>query len=170
MRDPSKELSTMIAAARSAGVGLMRWFRRRSDLQVDLEGPADYVSNADIESEATLKSMLLGSYPTRGFLAEESAPAGVGPTTGERYVVDPLDGTTNFLHGIPHFAVSIALESAGQVVAGVVFDPAKDELFCAELGRGAWLAGAPVRVSGDTQLSTTLIGTGIPHSNARPRH
>jgi myo-inositol-1(or 4)-monophosphatase len=168
MREPSSELSTMIGAARIAGAGLMSWFRRRSQLHVELKGPADYVSTADLESEKTLRSILLDAHPGRGFFAEESAPTRA--SARERYIVDPLDGTTNFLHGVPHFAVSIALESAGRVVAGVVFDPAKDELFVAELGHGASLAETPMHVSQDTLLSTALVATGIPHSNARHRH
>jgi myo-inositol-1(or 4)-monophosphatase len=171
MREPSSELSTMIAAAERAGAGLMRWFRERSHLTIELKGPADYVSTADLESEQTLKSILLGAHPRRGFVGEESAPGGESRTAHqERYIVDPLDGTTNFLRGVPHFAVSIALESAGRLVAGVVFDPAKNEMFVAEHGCGAWLAAAPASVSADVDLSTALVGTGIPHSNARHRH
>jgi myo-inositol-1(or 4)-monophosphatase len=164
----------MIGAAESAGAGLMRWFGQRAHLRVDLKGPADYVSNADRESETTLKSILLGAHPRRGFLGEEGARAdgtghGGGPSR-ERYIVDPLDGTTNFLHGIPHFAVSIALESEGRIVAGVVFDPAKREMFAAESGRGAWLGSERLMVSRHDDLSSSLVATGIPHSNAPHRH
>jgi myo-inositol-1(or 4)-monophosphatase len=171
MDEPSGDLSTMIGAARVAGSGLMRRFRRPSELRVREKGPADYVSNADLESEQTLKSILLGAHPARGFMAEEGAPEQAGTTLDrERYIVDPLDGTTNFLHGVPHFAVSIALEKEGRIVAGVVFDPAKDEMFAAELGRGAWAGSEALGVSLDADLSNALVATGIPHSNARHRH
>jgi myo-inositol-1(or 4)-monophosphatase len=167
--DPSPELAVMIAAARSAGVGLMRHFRDRSKLRVELKGPADFVSTADLESEDVLRSALLGAYPTSGFVTEESA-AIVGADGSMRFIVDPLDGTTNFLHAVPHFAVSIALERAGRLVAGVVFDPAKDEMFVGEAGQGAWLGGERLRVSGDADLSQALVGTGIPHVNRPERH
>ncbi len=171
MFDPSTELATMMGAARSAGERLMHYFRGRSELEVNLKGPADFVSTADLESEQTLKGALLGAYPGRGLVGEESAPTpGAAGTDSDRYIVDPLDGTTNFVHGIPHFAVSIALERGGRVVAGVVLDPAKDETFVAEEGRGAWLNGARLRVSTDTDFSRALIATGIPHASAPARH
>lgn len=158
----------MVGAARRAGSGLMRRFHARERLVVELKGRADFVSEADRESEEMLRSILLGRYPDRGFLTEESAPT-VG-TTSTRFVVDPLDGTTNFLHGVPHFAVAVGLEHEGRIVAGVVHDPAKNETFVAERGRGAWLAGKRLRVAADRDLSRALVGTGIPHSNSRPRH
>jgi myo-inositol-1(or 4)-monophosphatase len=169
MLDPSPELATMIAAARASGAGLMRHFRDRSKLRVELKGPADYVSTADLESEAAVRGALLAAYPAFGFVTEESA-ATVGADAGRaRFIVDPLDGTTNFLRGVPHFAVSIALEREGHVVAGLVFDPAKGEMFVGEQGRGAWLDGDRLSVSGDADLSNALVGTGIPHVN-RPQH
>ncbi len=160
----------MIAAARSAGAGLMRHFRgpARAALKVSLKGPADFVSNADLESERTLRDALLGAYPSHGFVGEEKAATGVGAAA--RFIVDPLDGTTNFLHGIPHFAVSIALEEAGRLVAGVVFDPPMDEMFVAEAGRAAWLGDERLRVSSETDLGMALVGTGIPHGNRVERH
>ncbi len=169
MFDPSTELATMIAAARTAGIGLMGHFRDRSKLKVELKGPADFVSNADLESEHSLRSALLGAYPACGFVTEESA-ATVGSDTSARFIVDPLDGTTNFLHGVPHFAVSIALERQGSVVAGVVFDPAKGEMFVGEVGRGAWLDGERLRVSDDVDLGGALVGTGIPQVGRQARH
>jgi myo-inositol-1(or 4)-monophosphatase len=175
MLTPSTDLATMIDAARIAGQGLMRQFRARGDLAVRLKGPADFVSTADLESEQRLRAVLLGAHPSYGLLAEESeAKAAVDPAHA-RFVVDPLDGTTNFLHGIPHFAVAIALERDGRVVAGVVFDPPKDEMFVAEQGAGAWLlgpAGAAERllVSEDGDFSRALVGTGIPHANSVARH
>jgi len=169
MIEPSLELAAMIAAASAAGEGLMVHFRDRSRLKVELKGPADFVSTADLESERTLRSALLGAYPRRGFVTEESE-ATEGADAGSRFIVDPLDGTTNFLHGVPHFAVSIALERAGRVVAGVVFDPAKGEMFVGEEGKGAWLDAERLRVSGDVDLALALVGTGIPHMNRPARH
>jgi myo-inositol-1(or 4)-monophosphatase len=169
MLDPSLELSSMIAAARTAGAGLMRRFRTRSEFKVELKGRADFVSVADRESEDTLRSLLLGDYPQCGFLAEESV-ATVGRDASTRFIVDPLDGTTNFLCGIPHFAIAIALEREGRIVAGVVFDPAMDEMFFAQEGGGAWLGGERLHVSSDSDFSRALVATGIPHANRRERH
>jgi len=166
---PSRELTDMTRAAERAGQGLMRRFRTRSELQVELKGPADFVSEADRESEDLLRSVLLRRYPSYGFLMEESAPT-AGSAQGTRFIVDPLDGTTNFLHGVPHFAVAVALERDGQIVAGVVHDPAKRETFVAERGRGARLGTQPMRVSSDRDLSQALFATGIPHRNSVPRH
>jgi len=160
----------MMAAARSSGSGLMRRFRRLATLAVRLKGPADFVTAADIASEATLRSRLLRAYPRYGFTTEESPPTKGADAERARFIVDPLDGTSNFVHAIPHFAIAIALERSGRVVAAVVFDPAKDEMFVAELGRGAWLGGRRLRVSADRDLSRALVGTGIPHSNRARRH
>ena len=158
----------MVTAARLAGAGLMRRFHARHELEVELKGPADFVSEADRESERTLARGLLGAYPRYGFVAEESAPT--APGASSRFVVDPLDGTTNFLHGLPHFAVAVALEREGELVAGLVLDPCLDELFVAERGRGAWLGRQRLHVSEDRDLSRALVGTGIPHANAPSRH
>jgi myo-inositol-1(or 4)-monophosphatase len=167
---PSNELLTMTAAARLAGAILMRHFRgaARASLEIALKGRADFVSTADLASEKCLREALLGAYPEHGFFGEEKAATGVGAPA--RFIVDPLDGTTNYLHGIPHFAVSIALESSGQLVAGVVYDPAKDEMFTAALGQGAWLGTEPIRVSQEAEVSNAVIGTGIPHGNRPERH
>jgi myo-inositol-1(or 4)-monophosphatase len=158
----------MIDAARAAGSRLMHYFRERSELEVQLKGRADFVTTADLESEKTLKDRLLRAHPGRGMITEESAPTpGTDP---DRYIVDPLDGTSNFVHGVPHFAVSLALEKGGRVSHGVVFDPVKGEMFTAERGRGAWLNGARIRVVDDADLSRAVVATGIPHASARARH
>jgi myo-inositol-1(or 4)-monophosphatase len=168
----------MLAAATRAGEGLMARFRDRSDLIVELKGPADFVSVADREAEETIRVALLNRYPRFGFLTEESAPTR-GLDASRRFVVDPLDGTANFVHGVPHFAVSIALEEDGRVVAGVVLDPCKEEAFVAERGRGAWLVApgrrpplrpVPLRVAHDRDLSRALVAAGIPHANTPRRH
>jgi myo-inositol-1(or 4)-monophosphatase len=165
MNNPSSELATLVAAAHAAGAGLMRRFRRLHEVKVDLKGPADFVSDADLESESTLRRLLVGAYPDHGFVAEESAPE-PGDPNGARFIVDPLDGTANFVHGIPHFAVSIALQRGTRLVAGVVLDVAKGELFMAEVGSGAWLGRERLSVSKDENLSRALVSTGIPHATA----
>ena len=159
----------MMEAADQAGKGLSRRFRRLSALRVELKGPADFVSEADRESEDLLRTRLLRKFPAYGFLTEESAPT-IGAEEGTRFIVDPLDGTTNFLHGIPHFAVAIALQRGGEIVAGVVHDPAKGEMFVAERGRGAWLGRQRLAVRPDRDFSRAVVGTGIPHASARARH
>ncbi|PYG33090.1 inositol monophosphatase family protein [Pelagimonas varians] len=163
----SANLNIMIKAARKAGRSLVKDFREVENLQVSMKGAGDFVSRADIAAEAILKEELLGARPTYGWLAEESEEiAGVDPT--RRWIVDPLDGTTNFLHGLPHWAVSIALEHKGQIVAGVIFDPAKDEMFYAEKGTGAWLNDSNrIRVSGRRRMIEGVFATGIPFAAKR---
>lgn len=158
----------MVDAARRAGAGLMRRFARRHALVVELKGPADFVSEADRASEREIAHHLLAAFPRYGFVSEESPP--VLGEADARFIVDPLDGTTNFLHGLPHFAVSIGLEREGRLAAGVVFDPAKDELFAAERGRGAWLGRRRLKVARDRDLTSTLVATGIPAANAPESH
>ena len=157
----SANLNIMIKAARKAGRALVKDFREVENLQVSMKGAGDFVSRADLAAEAILKEELLGARPTYGWLAEESDEiAGDDPT--RRWIVDPLDGTTNFLHGLPHWAVSIALEHRGKIVAGVVFDAAKDEMFFAEKGEGAWMNESRLRVSGRKRMIESIFATGLP--------
>ncbi len=157
----SANLNLMIKAARKAGRSLVKDFREVENLQVSVKGAGEFVSRADLAAEKIIRDELLGARPTYGWLGEETGEAdGADPT--RRWIVDPLDGTTNFLHGLPHFAVSIALEHKGEIVAGVVFDPAKDELFWAEKGAGAWMNETRIRVSGRRNMSEALLATGIP--------
>lgn len=157
----SANLNLMIKAARRAGRSLIKDFREVENLQVGVKGPGDFVSKADLAAEDILKEELRGARPTYGWLGEETGEAdGEDPT--RRWIVDPLDGTTNFLHGMPHFAVSIALEHKGSIVAGVIFDPAKDEMFFAEKGQGAWMNETRLRVSGRTSMIETVYATGLP--------
>jgi myo-inositol-1(or 4)-monophosphatase len=157
----SANLNIMIKAARAAGRSLVKDFREVENLQVSMKGAGDFVSKADIAAEAILKEELMGARPTYGWLAEESREEqGADPT--RRWIVDPLDGTTNFLHGLPHWAVSIALEHKGEIVAGVVFDAAKDEMFFAEKGTGAWLNESRIRVSGRHRMIESIFATGLP--------
>lgn len=157
----SANLNIMIKAARKAGRSLVKDFREVENLQVSMKGAGDFVSRADLNAEKLLKEELMGARPTYGWLAEEGGGEdGQDPT--RRWIVDPLDGTTNFLHGLPHWAVSIGLEHKGQVVAGVVFDPAKDEMFFAEKGAGAWMNDSRLRVSGRNKMIESIFATGIP--------
>jgi len=157
----SANLNLMIKAARKAGRGLVKDFREVENLQVSSKGPGDFVTKADREAERVIKDELRGARPSYGWLGEESEPEnGEDPT--RRWIVDPLDGTTNFLHGLPHWAVSIALEHKGEIVAGVVFDAAKDELFYAEKGLGAFMNDTRLRVSGRRSMSDAIFATGVP--------
>ncbi len=158
----SANLNIMMKAARKAGRSLVKDFREVENLQVSMKGAGDFVSRADTAAEEILREELLGARPTYGWLGEETGTEkGQDPT--RRWIVDPLDGTTNFLHGLPHWAVSIALEHKGQIVAGVVYDAAKDEMFYAEKGQGAWLNNSQrLRVSNRRHLVESLFATGIP--------
>jgi myo-inositol-1(or 4)-monophosphatase len=157
----SANLNVMMKTARKAGRGLLKDFGEVENLQVSTKGPGDFVSRADKTAEALIKEELLHARPSYGFLGEEGKEIdGEDPT--RRWIVDPLDGTTNFLHGLPHWAVSIALEHKGQIVAGVVYDPAKDEMFYAEKGGGAWLNESRLRVSGRHRMIESIFATGLP--------
>jgi myo-inositol-1(or 4)-monophosphatase len=157
----SANVNVMIKAARAAGRSLLKDFREVENLQVSSKGAGDFVSKADIAAEEIIREQLMEARPTYGWVGEESAPVeGKDPT--RRWIVDPLDGTTNFLHGMPHWAVSIALEHKGAVVAGVVYDPSKDEMFFAEKGQGAWMNESRMRVSGRRRLIECVFATGLP--------
>jgi myo-inositol-1(or 4)-monophosphatase len=155
-------LNVMVQAARKAGSSLARDFGEVQNLQVSLKGPGDYVSQADRKAEEIIHAELSRARPGYAFLMEERGEV-AGDDDQHRWLVDPLDGTTNFLHGIPIFSVSIALERQGQLVAGVIFNPAMDELYTAERGGGAFLNDRRMRVAARNRLSDTVIGTGIPH-------
>jgi myo-inositol-1(or 4)-monophosphatase len=161
MATRSAVINVMARAADKAARALKRDFGEVEQLQVSVKGPADFVSQADIRAERAIKDELRRARPGFGFLMEESG-ASAGEDPDHRWIVDPLDGTTNFLHGIPHFAISIALESKGEMTAGIVFDPLKDELFWAEKGGGAYLNNRRLRVSSRKHLGESLIATGIP--------
>ncbi len=157
----SANLNVMIRAARRAGRSLVKDFREVENLQVSAKSAGDFVSRADIAAEKIIREELMGARPNYGWLGEESEPApGKDPT--RRWIVDPLDGTTNFLHGLPHWAVSIALEHKGEIVSGVIFDPAKDEMFVAEKGQGAWMNETRLRVSNRSTMTEALFATGLP--------
>ncbi|MGV8938982.1 MAG: inositol monophosphatase family protein [Allorhizobium sp.] len=155
-------LNVMVQAALKAGKSLSRDFGEVQNLQVSVKGPSDFVSQADIKAERVVREELLKARPTYGFLGEESEEI-IGTDGAHRWIVDPLDGTTNFLHGIPQFAVSIALERNGELVAGVIFNPATDELYSAERGGGAFLNDRRIRVAARKVLSDCVVGCGVPH-------
>lgn len=155
-------INVMARAALKAARGLIRDFGEVEQLQVSLKGPGEFVSTADLKAERTLKAELSRARPGYGSLFEESG-AEEGSDPHHRWIVDPLDGTTNFLHGIPHFCISIALERDGEVVAGLVYEPVRDEMYWAEKGAGAFVNDRRLRVSARRRLADSLIGTGIPY-------
>jgi len=155
-------LNVMIAAARKAGRALKRDFGEVEKLQVSLKGPANFVSAADRRAEETLFAELSKARPGYGFLGEEEGHR-EGADKTHRWIVDPLDGTTNFLHGIPQFCISIALERDGAVIAGVIYNPANEETFVAEKGKGAFLNDQRIRVASRRRLSDAVLACGLPH-------
>ncbi|MDP7342060.1 MAG: inositol monophosphatase family protein [Alphaproteobacteria bacterium] len=154
-------ITVMANAAYKAARGLCRDFGEVEQLQVSRKGPADFVSSADHKAEQTLVEELQRARPNFGFLVEEGGEI-KGEDSSNRWIIDPLDGTTNFLHGIPHFAISIGLERDGRMFAGVIYDPLRDELFWAETGIGAFINSQRLRVSSRARLGDALIATGMP--------
>ena len=155
-------LNVMVQAAMKAGRRLARDFGELENLQVSRKGPGDFVSNADLQAENTIREELKKARPNFGFLMEESGEE-EGVDKSHRWIVDPLDGTTNFLHGIPIFAISIALEHEGRIVAGIVYNPATDDLFTAERGRGAFFNDRRMRVAARKDFHDCVVATGTPH-------
>ena len=169
MATPSALLKVMMDAARKAARGLKRDFGEVEALQVSKKGAADFVTAADLRAEQTLVEELSRSRPGYGFLAEERG-AVEGTDKTHTWIIDPLDGTTNFLHAIPHFAINIALERDGQVVAAVTYNPIHEEMFWAERGKGAFLgASSRLRVAARRSLDEAVLATGIPFAG-RPGH
>lgn len=161
-------LNVMVQSARKAARGIQRDFGEVENLQVSMKGPADFVTSTDRRAEEMLRKELERVRPDYSFLMEE---AGVikGRDPSHVWIVDPIDGTTNFLHGVPHFSISIALERDGELVAGVVYNPITDELYAAERGRGAFLNDRRLRVAARADLQYAIIACGIPH-RARGDH
>ena len=157
----SAALNVMIAAARKAARPLIRDFGELENLQISMKGPADFVSSADKRTEKILIDELSKARPGYGFLGEETG-AVEGKDKSHRFIIDPIDGTTNFLHGIPHFAMSIALEREGQLVAGLVYNPVTDDLFMAEKGHGAFLNNKRLRVAARKDMASSVLATGLP--------
>jgi myo-inositol-1(or 4)-monophosphatase len=155
-------INVMVKAARRAGRSLSRDLGEIENLQVSLKGPANFVSMADRRAEEMLYADLAKARPGYGFIGEEGGTR-QGDDRTHTWIVDPLDGTTNFLHGIPHFAISIALQREGTVMAGVIYNPANDELYTAERGKGAFLNDQRLRVAARRKLSDCVIACGLPH-------
>ncbi len=166
----SPTMTIMQNAAQRASKRLLRDFAEVEQLQVSIKGPGDFVSQADLRAEASLREDLNKARPGYAFLMEESGASG-SENWAWRWVVDPLDGTTNFLHGIPHWSISMALErrlpdGSTEVAAGLVYAPAVDEMFWAEKGVGAFLNDRRLRVSGRRLMHEAVLGTGIPFASA----
>jgi myo-inositol-1(or 4)-monophosphatase len=155
-------LNVMMGAARKAARALKRDFGELEKLQVSLKGPANFATAADRRAEETIYAELSKARPGYGFLGEEGGVR-EGADKTHRWIVDPLDGTTNFLHGLPHFAVSIALERDGAIIAGLVYNPVTDDTFIAEKGKGAFLNEQRIRVAARRTLGEALIGCPLPH-------
>ena len=155
-------LNVMIKAARRAGRSLKRDLGEIENLQVSLKGPANFVSLADRRAEEMLYEDLAKARPGYGFIGEEGGSR-PGDDKTHTWIVDPLDGTTNFLHGIPQFAISIGLQREGTIFAGVIYYPANDELYTAERGKGAFLNDQRIRVAGRRKLNECVVACGLPH-------
>src|SRR6201981_1808949 len=155
-------LNVMVAAARKAARGLKRDFGEIEKLQVSLKGPANFVSAADHRAEEVLRAELAKARPGYGFLGEEGGRQD-GADKTHCWIVDPLDGTTNFLHGIPRFAISIGLKREDTIIAGLIYNPANDELYIHERGKGAFLNDQRLRVAGRRKLDECIVACGLPH-------
>jgi len=160
--------TVMTGAAQKAAKAMKRDFGEIEQLQVSQKGPADFVSAADVKAEKTLRAELAKARPRFGFLGEEGVDV-KGEDGHHRWIIDPIDGTTNFLHGIPHFAISLALEMDGEIIAGLIYNPAVEEMYYAEKGKGAFLNDKRLRVSSRKNLADSVIATGIPF-HGRPGH
>lgn len=156
-------LNVAVMSARRAGSALIKKMVNLEKLKVDQKGHNDYVSDADLAAEKAVINCILKHYPDHAILAEESGVQGESDTV---WIIDPLDGTTNYLHGFPVFAVSIGVQINGRMEHGVVYDPLRQELFTASRGQGAHLEGRRIRVSGQKQLERALVATGFPYRQA----
>jgi len=167
MKLSSANINVLVKACRKASKTLIRDFGEIENLQVSLKGPGDFVTASDIQVEKILIDELQKARPSYSILSEE-----VGEINNDesfKWIIDPIDGTANFLHGIPHFAISIGLEHEGEIICGIVYDPIKDEMFVAEKGNGAYLNNKKIRVSSRSQLKDCIIFTGGPKKEAKNR-
>jgi myo-inositol-1(or 4)-monophosphatase len=162
-------MTVMTAAVRKAGRSLARDFGEVAQLQVSIKGPANFVSLADTRAEDILFTELSKARPDYCFLMEERGEV-AGRDKSHRWLIDPLDGTTNFLHSIPLFAISVGLEREGELVAGIIYNPITDELFTAEKGKGTFMNDRRMRVAARKDLSDCVVATGIPHRGRRDHH
>ncbi len=159
MKSISANLSIMIKAAEKASKMLIRDFGEIEKLQVSIKGPSDFVSSADKKAEKTIIQELLKSKKKYSIITEESGKI-INSDTNNIWIIDPIDGTTNYLHGIPHFAISIALQSNNEIISGVIFDPIKNEMFYAEKDNGAYFNNQRIRVSKKKKIDQCLFATG----------
>ena len=157
----SDTMRLMAEAATLAGEGLLRAAQDRTRLRISEKSAGDYVSDADRAAEQTIAHHLNQAFPDYGWIGEESG-ASPGQTDLPTWIVDPLDGTSNFLKGLPHWAVSIALYQGDKALGGIIYDPVKAETFSAEWGKGAFLNGHPITVGAPQDLSSSLLATGVP--------
>ncbi len=149
-------------AVREGGRQIQQWVGR---FDVQMKGPADMVTQADLASQEAVRKIVLGAFPEHSLLGEESHPGAEADARAEyRWIVDPLDGTTNFVHGVPHYCVSLALERNGELLVGAVYDPTRDECFTAALGGGAHVNGRPIHASRVTEMTDALAVVGFPYS------
>jgi len=162
MAGRSALINVMHKASVAASRRMMRDFGEVENLQVTRKGAADFVSQADITAERTIQEELEKARPDWGFIMEEGGEIKASDSTPHQWIVDPIDGTTNFLHGIPHFAISIAVRDKGKIIAGTVYDPCRHEFYFAETGKGAYLNDRRIRVSGRRSMADCLFATGIP--------
>lgn len=161
-------MTVMIRAAEKASKGLLRDFNEVEHLQVSRKGSSDFVTAADKRSEKVIFDELQKAKPDYSFMMEESGQV-KGNDPDHVWIIDPLDGTHNFMHGVPHWAICIALERKGDVIAGLVYDAAKDEMFTAEKGGGAWLRNRRLRVSGRKDLESCMVNFGQPYGSKETR-
>lgn len=161
-------MTVMVRAAEKASRALLRDFNEVENLQISRKGPGDFVTAADKKAEKTIFEELQKAKPSFSFLMEESGQI-VGEDRDNVWIIDPLDGTHNFMHGIPHWAISIALEHKGTVVAGLIYDCAKDEMFTAEKGAGAWHRNKRLRISGRNSLEQCMVNFGQPYGSQEDR-
>jgi myo-inositol-1(or 4)-monophosphatase len=167
MKLASANINVMVKACRRASKVIIRDFGEIENLQVSLKGPGDFVTNCDKKVETILIEELQKARPNYSILSEE-----IGKITNDdsfKWVIDPIDGTANFLHGIPHFAISIGLESNKEIVCGIIYDPIKDEMFVAEKGNGAYLNNKRMRVSSRSKLKDCIIFTGGPRKDSKDK-
>ena len=159
MQSISANLNIMIKAAEKASRALIRDFGEIEKLQVSIKGPTDFVSNADLKAEKIIIEELKKARPYYSIISEEDGSE-INKDKNNTWIIDPIDGTTNFLHGVPHFAISIALKSGDEIVSGLIYDPIKDEMFYAEKDNGAYFNNQRIRVSNKKKLSDCLFSTG----------
>ncbi len=159
MKSISANLNVMIKAAEKASRALIRDFGEIEKLQVSIKGPTDFVSNADLKAEKIIIEELKKARPNYSIISEEDGSES-NKDKKNTWIIDPIDGTTNFLHGIPHFAISIALKSENEIISGLVYDPIKDEMFYAEKDNGAFFNNQRIRVSKKKEINACLFATG----------